>query len=190
MTFALVVADPVVTAFCGTVFCSERFNASDVLAALIVAHHVGATLCAGGHHAQVRGVVILRVHGCLVAYDSISDRVEGFLGRHREFPTARAEERPAGLISARASLVEKRLPAAPVLGEASVCSDFSIWSPKSFAVLLARRAPAVVAVSLAVVAGEAVLGVGVCRAGGGETSAVLRQVAVACLRPTDAACRF
>lgn len=117
-----------VTAFCGTVFCSEHFNASDVLAALIVAHlkhnrkalkhglhrsglcapgrqatslyHVGATLCAGGHHAQVRGVVILRVHGCLVAYDSISDRVEGFLGRHREFPAARAEERPAGLISA------------------------------------------------------------------------------------------
>lgn len=66
----------------------------------------------------------------------------------------------------------------------------STWSPKSFAVLLARRTPAIVAVSLAVVAGEAVLGVGVRRAGGGEASAVLRQVAVACLRPTDAACRF
>lgn len=64
------------------------------------------------------------------------------------------------------------------------------WSPKPFAVLLARRAPSVVAVSLAVVAGEAVLGVSVRRAGGGEASAVLRQVAVPCLGPTDAACCF
>lgn len=56
--------------------------------------------------------------------------------------------------------------------------------------LLARRASSVVTVSLAVVAGEAVLGVGVRRAGGREASAVLRQVAVPCLGPTDAACRF
>lgn len=34
------------------------------------------------------------------------------------------------------------------------------------------------------------MGVGVCRAGGREASAVLRQVAVSCLGPTDAACRF
>lgn len=64
------------------------------------------------------------------------------------------------------------------------------WSPKPFAVLLARRAPSVVAEALAVVASEAVLGVGVCRAGGREASAVLRQVAVPCPGPTDAACRF
>lgn len=63
-------------------------------------YHVGAALCAGGHQGQVRGVVVLRVHGCLVACDPISDCVEGFLGCHREFPTAGAEERPAGLIPA------------------------------------------------------------------------------------------
>lgn len=34
------------------------------------------------------------------------------------------------------------------------------------------------------------MGVGVCRAGGREASAVLHQVAVPCLWPTDAACRF
>lgn len=117
---------PVVAAFCRTVFRSKRFDALDLLAALIVAHlwrdraalkqtsgvdvtlsagktplyHVGATLCAGGHEGQVRRVVIHRVHGCLVACDSISGRVEGLLGRHREFPAARAEEPPAGLIPA------------------------------------------------------------------------------------------
>lgn len=66
---------------------------------------------------------------------------------------------------------------------------FSTWSPKSFAVLLVRRAASVVAVPLAVVAGEAVLGVGVLRTGAGGAGAVLRQVAVPCLGPTDAACR-
>lgn len=109
------------------VFRSVRFYAIDVLTALIVAHlkhigrtlktgarqgvclcsllaatslyHVGATLCASRHHGQVCGVVVFRVHGCLVAYFSTSDGVEGFLGCHREIPAPGAEEFPTGLIS-------------------------------------------------------------------------------------------